>query len=177
LHCPEERAVTTWRSRIVETGTADPKTLVANPKNWRKHPKHQADALSGVLGEIGWLQDVIVNRTTGRLVDGHLRVELAIREKQAEVPVTYVDLTEAEEALALATFDPISAMATADAETLRTLLDDVSTGDTALQQMIADLAEREGLISPDVEFPEYDESVADSVKYCECPECGHRWPQ
>lgn len=25
-------------------------------------------------------------------------------------------------------------------------------------------------------FKEYDESVADEVKYCTCPECGHRWP-
>jgi len=28
-----------------------------------------------------------------------------------------------------------------------------------------------------VEFPEYDESVADSVQYAECPECGHRFPK
>jgi hypothetical protein len=27
------------------------------------------------------------------------------------------------------------------------------------------------------EFREYDESVADEVKYCTCPECGHRFPQ
>lgn len=138
--------MTTWRSRIVETGTADPRSLIANPRNWRKHPKTQADAISGVLGEVGWVQDVIVNRTTGRLVDGHLRVEVAIQTKQATIPVTYVDLSEAEEALILATFDPISAMANADAKILRDLLDDVSTGDAAVQQMIADLAEREGVL-------------------------------
>jgi hypothetical protein len=169
--------VTTWRSRIVETSTADPRSLIANPKNWRKHSKAQADALSGVLGEVGWVQDVIVNRTTGRLVDGHLRVEIAARDNQPTIPVTYVELTEAEEALILATFDPISAMATADAELLRDLLDGVSTGEAAVQQMIADLAERENIVAPDVEFPEYDESIVDSVKYHECPECGHRWPQ
>jgi hypothetical protein len=28
-----------------------------------------------------------------------------------------------------------------------------------------------------IEFREYDESVADEVKYCTCPECGHRFPQ
>jgi len=28
-----------------------------------------------------------------------------------------------------------------------------------------------------VEFPEYDESVADEVEYLECPECGHKWPK
>ena len=97
--------MTTWRSRIVETGTADPRSLIANPKNWRKHPKAQADALSGVLGEVGWVQDVIVNRTTGHLVDGHLRVEIAARDNQPTIPVTYVELTEAEEALAQAQAD------------------------------------------------------------------------
>jgi hypothetical protein len=30
---------------------------------------------------------------------------------------------------------------------------------------------------PDVEFPEYDESVEDEVEWVECPECGHRWPK
>jgi hypothetical protein len=30
---------------------------------------------------------------------------------------------------------------------------------------------------PDVEFKEYDESVADDVQYAECPSCGHRFPK
>ena len=29
----------------------------------------------------------------------------------------------------------------------------------------------------EVEFKEYDESVADEVEYLECPECHHRWPK
>ena len=29
----------------------------------------------------------------------------------------------------------------------------------------------------DIEFPEYDESLADSVEYLECPSCGHKWPK
>lgn len=32
-------------------------------------------------------------------------------------------------------------------------------------------------VVPDVEFPEYTESIEDEVKYCECPECGHRFPK
>lgn len=30
---------------------------------------------------------------------------------------------------------------------------------------------------PDVEFKEYDESVADDVEYCTCPKCGHKFPK
>ncbi len=29
---------------------------------------------------------------------------------------------------------------------------------------------------PDIEFKEYGEDTADDVKYCTCPECGHRFP-
>jgi len=28
-----------------------------------------------------------------------------------------------------------------------------------------------------VEFKEYDESIADTVEWNECPECGHKWPK
>lgn len=28
-----------------------------------------------------------------------------------------------------------------------------------------------------IEFPEYDESIADEVEMCECPNCGHKFPK
>ena len=135
-----------WRNRIAGSGEEPPDQLLANPRNFRRHPKHQQDALRGVLAEVGWVQDVIVNRTTGHLVDGHLRVELAMREGATTVPVKYVDLSETEEALVLATLDPLAALAVADAESLDALLREVSTGDAAVQAMLADLAEREGVV-------------------------------
>ena len=46
----------TFLNRIVETGEVDPKKLLPNPKNWRKHPDNQAEAMSGILDEIGWIQ-------------------------------------------------------------------------------------------------------------------------
>jgi hypothetical protein len=106
-----------WRQRIVGHDELDPAELIANPRNWRGHPRHQHDALSGLLGEVGWVQQVIVNRTTGRLVDGHLRVELAAGRGE-RVPVVYVELTEDEEALVLVSLDPLAGLATTDAERL-----------------------------------------------------------
>ena len=35
-----------WRSRIVGSGTEEPTQLLANPRNWRTHPKAQQDALA-----------------------------------------------------------------------------------------------------------------------------------
>ncbi|HUG29107.1 MAG TPA: hypothetical protein VMQ65_01135 [Candidatus Limnocylindria bacterium] len=67
-----------WRNRIVGHSEESPGQLLANPANWRLHPKEQQLALTGALSEVGWVAQVLVNRTTGHVVDGHLRVELAI---------------------------------------------------------------------------------------------------
>jgi DNA modification methylase len=143
-----------WRSRIVGHGEVAPGELVANERNWRSHPRQQQLALTGALDEVGWVQQVLVNRRTGRLVDGHLRVELAVAHGEAAVPVTYVDLSTEEEALVLATLDPIGAMAGADADRLAELLRDLEPDDAGLRQLLAELAgshgiARDGLTDPD----------------------------
>ena len=122
---PKTRPVI-WRNRIVEHGLVDGDTLVANPKNWRIHPGNQRDAMNGVLDEVGWVQQVLVNKRTGVVVDGHLRVELAIAAKQ-QVPVAYVDLTEEEEAKILASLDPLASMALTDSAALASLLAGMET--------------------------------------------------
>ncbi len=132
---------TAWRNRIVGSGEEPPEQLLANPANWRTHPREQQAALAGALAEVGWVGQVLVNRTTGHVVDGHLRVELAISRGEPRVPVLYVELTEAEEHLVLATLDPLAAMATAEKDALAALLADLETGDAALARMLADLAD------------------------------------
>ena len=91
---PAETKQAPWANRIVCHGEEKPYKLLANPANWRRHGESQQRALSGVLGEVGLVQSVIVNRTTGHLVDGHLRVELAIAAHQPQIPVVYVELSE-----------------------------------------------------------------------------------
>jgi len=128
-------AVTTkqslWANRIVDHGQEAPDQLLANPGNWRIHPQAQQRALASVLTEVGLVQDVIVNRTTGRLIDGHLRAELAIAEGQPEIPVVYVELSEEEERIVLASLDPIAAMASADRDKLSELLAGIENQDLA----------------------------------------------
>lgn len=169
--------MTPWQNRITGYGSEAPDQLLANPRNWRTHPATQTDALAGVLSEVGVVQNVIVNERTGYVVDGHARIALALRTGQAAIPVTYVDLSEDEEALILATLDPLSAMAGTDAAKLDDLLRDVSTGDAATQQMLDDLATAAGIVPPDIDFKEYGEDTADDVQYCECPNCGHKFPK
>ena len=129
-----------WRNRIVGSGEEVPDQLLANPANWRIHPKAQQDALAGALDQVGWVQQVLVNQRSGFVVDGHARVALALTRGEATVPVLYVDLDPEEEALVLATLDPISAMAGRDDEKLRALLADITVDDAGLQALLGDLA-------------------------------------
>jgi hypothetical protein len=140
-----------WRNRIVGHGEADPRELVANPDNFRGHPQAQRGALVGGIREVGYIRSVTVNQQTGRIIDGHLRVEEAIRAGQTTIAVEYVDLSQEEERLALLLLDPIAAMATTEAPKLDMLLRDVETGEAAVSGMLAELAERAGL---GYEFPQ-----------------------
>jgi len=133
-----------WRSRIVGNGEADPEQLLANPRNWRIHPLSQQNAVSDVLDQVGWVQQVIVNETTGHLVDGHLRVGLAISRGETSIPVVYVQLTESEERLVLASLDPLAGLAATDDEMLRDLVADVDASGAALTGLLADLAAQAG---------------------------------
>ena len=119
-----------WRNRIIGEGEIAAGELVPHPQNWRKHPKMQANQLAGTLGGVGWVQRVIVNQRTGRMLDGHLRAELARGQgEQTPVPVLYVDLSEDEERMILATLDPIAGMAIADEATLAALVRSIDDAD------------------------------------------------
>jgi ParB-like chromosome segregation protein Spo0J len=109
--------------RITSSAEVDPSTLRPHPDNWRRHPNAQLGALEGALSEIGWVAPVTVNQTTGHMLDGHARVKIAIERGEALVPVNYVELTEAEELLFLATFDPLAEMAGTHAKELEAILE------------------------------------------------------
>lgn len=157
-----------WKNRIVDHGEEVPDQLLANPLNWRTHPKFQQQALSAVLEEVGIVQQVIVNRRTGHLVDGHLRVTLAMRRDEPSIPVIYVDLSEEEEKKILVTFDPLSALAESDREVLTNLLNELGNGDDLLKY----IAEDHGITPPDFEPLTDEQSRLDQKRAVVCPSCG-----
>lgn len=142
-----------WKNQIIGYGEEPPESLLAHPMNPKIHPKPQQDALSGALSELGWIAPVIVNRTTAHVLDGHARIGIAISRGEPTVPIAYVEITPEQEMLALATFDPIGAMATTDREQLDALLHEVSTGDAAVQAMLDQLAQDAGIVPTDT-FPD-----------------------
>jgi hypothetical protein len=136
----DPEAAATWESRIVGHDNVPPDQLVANQHNWRLHPQHQAEAVKEAMTRVGWIRPVIVNRRSGQLVDGHLRVALALDRGEATVPVDYVDLSEDQERVALVTLDPTSAQAGTDEGQLRSLLSVLNGSfDVALQKVMDDL--------------------------------------
>ena len=143
-----------WRSRIVGHADLDPRSLTPNARNFRRHPAAQQRALAGAIEEVGLVAAVTQNVTTGNLVDGHLRVELAIARGEPTLPVTLVELSPAEEALVLATLDPLGAMAEADTATLEALLRDLTPSNAALVEMLEDLAAQHGILHPGLTDPD-----------------------
>ena len=117
---------TGWANRIVGEALVDPATLKPHLKNWRRHPQVQRAAMTEVLSDVGWVQRVVINKLTGNIVDGHMRVDLALKQKQ-KVPVVYVELSAEEESKMLAVMDPISGMALAEPDMLRSLMEDFSS--------------------------------------------------
>jgi hypothetical protein len=167
------------RNSIIESGTRPASSFQGNPRNWRKHPQHQRDAVAASLRELGWIAPVIENRRTGHLIDGHERVWQALQANDAEVPYVLVDLPEHQEHLALTIFDPIAALAETDRDVLAALMDDVRTGEAALQEMIAELAEAEGILDAAIadtsEPPEAQTDRAEELREQWKTETGQKW--
>ena len=162
-----------FRNRIIGYGTKPADQFQANALNYRKHPQKQRDAVQASLRELGWIGVVVENKRTGNLVDGHERVWQALQRNE-DVPYIEVDLSEAEERLAHAVFDPITGMAETDAAILDDLLQQINTGEAALQSRLTELAAEASIVppAPPEEFSEYGEDI--ETEYC-CPKCGYRW--
>jgi len=135
--------VAEWKNRFVGSAEVDPRELKPNPLNWREHPEAQLLGLSAVLGDVGWVGRILVNKTTGHIVDGHARRDEAIENGESTVPVDYVSLTEEEERIVLATYDPLGSMAKANQDGLNELIRGVETESDDLRAMLDALVEGE----------------------------------
>lgn len=120
------------RSRIIGHADVSPRELKAHAMNFRKHPDSQMKALRGSMEELGWIKTVLVSQRTGTIIDGHARVEEALRQKLVSIPVTYLDLSEEEERKALAMLDPITEMATKDTAMFQKVLDSFESQNSEL---------------------------------------------
>lgn len=142
-----------FRNRIIERKQLDARELTKNPLNFRGHPDRQRSAVRGSLGELGWIDTVLVNVRSGEewpegergvltVINGHLRVELALEnDDDPTVLADMVDLSPNEERAALAVLDESTGLAVRDLEMLGTLLDSFTVSNEELSAFFGDLAE------------------------------------
>lgn len=124
-----------FRDRIKDFRRVPASSLRTNPKNWRTHPQGQLDAIAGILAEVGFAGAELARELPDgslELIDGHARASVA---GDAVVPVLVLDVTEQEADKLLRAFDPISAMAGADAAKLKSLDSIVLFSDATLMAM------------------------------------------
>lgn len=129
------------RNRVRELRQVTAGELAANPRNFRKHPRAQRDALAGLLADIGIAGALLAYYSEAAggaltLVDGHLRRETA---PDTAWPVLILDVDDREAALLLATLDPLAALAQTDGAALHALLHEVESTDAAVQALLSDL--------------------------------------
>jgi len=163
------------RDRIKELRRVPASDLLPSPKNWRRHPKAQIDALQGVLAEIGFADALLARETPDglELIDGHLRADVM---GSGLVPVLILDVTAEEADKILLTLDPLAAMAHKDDDALLALLRDTSFDSPAVNALLEALANGERAVMPDFsEVGAEEQGRLDEKAKVTCPECGHEF--
>lgn len=116
-----------YRDRIKDLRRVRAGDLVADPRNWRRHPEAQQAAVKSLLSRVGYA-DARIAREDGQgkliLIDGHLRAGI---DPNQMVPVLVLDVDEREAGEVLATLDPLAAMAETDGAALKSLMDSLAS--------------------------------------------------
>lgn len=146
----------------------DARTLAENPDNYRRHPDRQNKEIGRSLKEFGWLESVLYNKRTSRLINGHARVKLAA-EKGEEVPVRVIDVDPKTEKRILVSLQRTGDLGLNDEEQLADLLREVideggelppgwNSGE--LEAMIASVAEDTAEDEEEIDEEEIDDPEA-----------------
>lgn len=158
--------------------------LTPDLKNARRHTARNLAQIETALREVGAARSIVVDET-GTILAGNATVEAARRAGIDRLRIVETDGTELvavrrsdlspEQKRRLAIFDNRTAeLAEWDAGVLAALAEEIDLSALWEEDELANLLAHAA--PPDVDFPEYDESAAEDVKWLTCPECGHRFP-
>jgi hypothetical protein len=137
---PKSHIAAAFKNRIVSFELVDPRTIKRNPLNWRTHPDQQRAAMRDALEQLGYIDTCLVSHRTRMLIDGEMRLDIAIENNEPTVPVLWVDLTPDEEKLALAIVNPMAELAGVDPEALAKLLRGHEPAGGPLDELLASLS-------------------------------------
>ena len=151
-----------FKNAIIRYGEQPASEFLAHPHNPRKHPDKQRKLVNASLKRFGWVAPVVVNVTTGYVIDGHERVWQALSAGD-DTPVPFVEVqvpTELEAEL-IAVFDRITYEAEYDSDNLQALLATINTDDEALGALLREMEEEYGLQLSDDTMPAFDMAFDD----------------
>ncbi len=95
---------------------------------WSKNPRindHAVPAVAKSLMDFGWADVIVAQRGTNRVIGGHTRLKAAIGLGHKEVPVRWVDVTDAQADLLAIALNKTSEIADWDDEKLGQVLSDL----------------------------------------------------
>lgn len=88
----------------------DPRTVSAHSLNWKSHPSFQREAYNDFQADVGWAGALLYNEQTGRLLDGHMRLQDALERNLKEVPVLIISVDEEKELKILRYLDELGVL-------------------------------------------------------------------
>lgn len=167
-------------------------------RRWPRNPKgHDLGALHESYDRFGYVMPMLLDERTGRLAVGNGRLDALQQRKAAgkeapggirasdgmwSVPVVRgVSFeTDAEMDAYVIADNRLTETGGWDEPALASILADLAVEEEGLRGVGFDKDDLDALLASlpaAIEFPEYDESIADEVEYITCPECSHRWPK
>jgi len=127
-----------------------PGEIADHPLQHKSHPPQQRDAMAALCREVGIAGVLLVYHSpsnAGALtaIDGHLRKSL---DPHQPWPCVMLDVDDDEAAYLLLTHDEIGRLAELLRQQTSTLLDRVRSQEGAVQDLLTQLREREGILTP-----------------------------
>ncbi len=157
--------------------------VLLDPNNANIHDRRSIDAIRGSVAKFGQVEPLLIRKATSILIAGEGRL-IAMKElgfTHVEVRPLPVDATTA--AMLSLALNQTAKHSHFDFESVAAQLkgfksdgQDISVlgwADYELEPLLNATAKP---TDGKADGKEYDESVADEVKYCKCPQCGHEWP-
>jgi ParB-like chromosome segregation protein Spo0J len=137
---------------VVKIQNVDPAELTPADYNPRSISEHQAEALKRSLDRWGFVEPIVANKRTGRIVGGHQRLDGALALALPKVPVHWIDVDESSEKALNIALNKISG--DWDEDLLGKLLADLERDGQDLEDLGFDADELQAIIDAAAPEPE-----------------------
>jgi len=152
-------------------------------ENLKTHPDNprqgNIDLLSESITTNGFWGTIVAQKSTGFVLAGNHRLIAAQKEKAPKIPVVWVDVDDEKAKRILIADNRLSDLGNTDNTLLAKILDELKETELAFTGTGYNSFDVDTLFSQldlsKVDFPEFEESIADDVKTIECPECKHQF--